>query len=642
MFNIFMGIKVITKKALILIAGVVVFLVGCASKSGYFSEASKLNVVPQVGTVPDRVRLPQGWSADTREKFWFTSQGSRIIPYNWFTWLEQPDNTELFRDSEHFEMLRYMPSNASQKNPSGLPIGFVAAHDSKTNEAWVGMTCAACHTTQIDYKGTKLLVEGAPTLANFVLFYERLVEALNNTNTDKAKFNRFALKVLGDEYSQSAAKELKIALSNVTQNTANRLAVNALPADYPADFTSYARLDAFGNIQNAGTAFALHDLANKNAPTGPVSYPFLWGTHQSDVVQWNASAPNTPVIGPLSRNIGEVIGVFGDLSIEKAPWWKRLLGIKMSYTSNVDIDGLGRLESMVKELRSPQWPASYFPAVDSIKAANGGILFADQCAQCHQVIAREDEGKNYVSNKTEVDKIGTDPTTAWNADRHCAQTLELEGTKKMILFGDKFGTESAAISIPVNGAVGIILKNPKVALEAGLRPLFKRSKATTDGGTNSSMTAEDELALDKQVATHDTPLEDYVDTNIETRTLIASADDPEGLIPDACGDPDAKLVYKGRPLNGIWATAPYLHNGSVPNLWELLLTGDDRTDRFWVGSREFDPVNVGYHTSKGLNEFRVTNNDGHIMKGNSNRGHEYGTTWTDEEKWAVIEYMKTL
>lgn len=631
----------ITNKTLILMVSTAVFLFGCTSKVGYFSEASTINVVPQVGYIPDRKKLPQGWSQDTREKFWFTSQGSRIVPYNWFIWLEQPNNTKLFRDAEHFEMLRYLPSPASKKNPAGLPIGFVAANDAKTNEAWVGMTCAACHTTQIDYKSEKLLVEGAPTLGNFVLFYERLVKSLNNTKIDNAKFNRFAVRVLGDRYNENTAAELRTALSEVAQGAANRLAVNALPADYPADFTSYARLDAFGNIQNAGTAFALHDLANRNAPTGPVSYPFLWGTHQSDVVQWNASAPNTPVIGPLSRNVGEVIGVFGDLSIDKAPWWKRLLGIKLSYSSNVDIEGLGRLEAMVKTLRSPQWPASYFPAIDSIKAGSGNVLFAAECAQCHQVIARADEGKKYKANQTAVDEIGTDPTTAWNADRRCAKTLELEGTKQLVVFGKKFEAESSAISIPVNGAVGIILKQPKIALEAGLRPLFEHSK-TARNQSSTSMTADDESTLDAQVSTHGTSLEDYVGKNLETRAQITSSDDLKSLGPNTCGDPDAKLVYKGRPLNGIWATAPYLHNGSVPNLWELLRKGENRTDRFWVGSREFDPVNVGYQTSQGLNEFHVKNKDGNIMKGNSNLGHEYGTNWTDEEKWAVIEYMKTL
>jgi hypothetical protein len=68
------------------------------------------------------------------------------------------------------------------------------------------------------------------------------------------------------------------------------------------------------------------------------------------------------------------------------------------------------------------------------------------------------------------------------------------------------------------------------------------------------------------------------------------------------------VAYKARPLNGIWATAPYLHNGSVPSLYELLLSArrdDDepaegepapefRPDEFVVGSQEFDPIKVGF------------------------------------------------
>src|SRR5690606_24698234 len=65
------------------------------------------------------------------------------------------------------------------------------------------------------------------------------------------------------------------------------------------------------------------------------------------------------------------------------------------------------------------------------------------------------------------------------------------------------------------------------------------------------------------------------------------------------------LSYKARSLNGIWATAPYLHNGSVPSLYDLLLPkkrpgdpeeGEYRPDEFMVGSREFDPVKVGFRT----------------------------------------------
>ena len=51
-------------------------------------------------------------------------------------------------------------------------------------------------------------------------------------------------------------------------------------------------------------------------------------------------------------------------------------------------------------------------------------------------------------------------------------------------------------------------------------------------------------------------------------------------------------------LNGVWAVAPYLHNGSVPNLWELMKLAKDRKSSFLVGSRIFDPKNVGYATDK--------------------------------------------
>ena len=614
----------------------------CSSDVDYHSEASTLKQINTVGEVPQRVSLPQGWDQETRDKFWFTSQGSRIIPYSWFTWLEQPNNSKLFRDSEHMEMLRYLPVGSSQENPSGLPIGFVAAHDKKTDEAWVGMTCAACHTNQLDYKGKKILIDGAPTLGNFVLFYERLVDALNETQMNDDKFERFAKNVMGDEYNDTGANTLRQTLSSVALAAADRMVVNDLPRDYPEDFTSYARLDAFGNIQNAGTAFALNDLSNKNAPTGPVSYPFLWGTHQSNVVQWNASAPNIPrVIAPLVRNVGEVVGVFGDLEIKKAPLWQRILGKKISYSSNVDIEGLGYLEAMVKTLKSPAWPIEHLPAVDAVKAAKGALLYQQTCSGCHTVIPRENEYDNYEAKKVLVKKIGTDPVTAENADRNCAKTLVLEGTKKDVYFGsDILGAESAAITIPVNGTLGVILNQPRKSIEAGLRPARTKVENTASV-TEPPFTQQHEAELDSEVDSHDSSAQDHVSEYMKSFNRLRSEGTDENG-EQSCGDPDAKLYYKARPLNGIWATAPYLHNGSVPNLWAMLQTGSERPDSFWVGSREFDPVNVGYDTSRGLNQFKVNDERGQIRPGNSNEGHEYGTNWSEEQKWEVIEYMKTL
>ena len=99
------------------------------------------------------------------------------------------------------------------------------------------------------------------------------------------------------------------------------------------------------------------------------------------------------------------------------------------------------------------------------------------------------------------------------------------------------------------------------------------------------------------------------------------------------------LVYRARPLDGIWATGPFLHNGSVPTLYHLLLPEKERPDSFHVGSREFDPVKVGPVTTEG----EGTSHFDTSLKGNSNRGHDYGTSrMTDEQRWQLVEYMKTL
>ncbi len=102
-------------------------------------------------------------------------------------------------------------------------------------------------------------------------------------------------------------------------------------------------------------------------------------------------------------------------------------------------------------------------------------------------------------------------------------------------------------------------------------------------------------------------------------------------------------VYPGRPLEGIWATAPYLHNGSVPTLYHLLLPAAKRPQTFVVGSQEFDPKSVGFvweagraKTTAGKPLFTLDT----TIKGNLNTGHEYGTNLPDDDRWALVEYLK--
>ena len=99
--------------------------------------------------------------------------------------------------------------------------------------------------------------------------------------------------------------------------------------------------------------------------------------------------------------------------------------------------------------------------------------------------------------------------------------------------------------------------------------------------------------------------------------------------------------YTAVPLDGIWLTGPYLHNGSVPSLADLLEPVDARPKMFWRGSDLFDAERVGF-VSAGEEAERVGTPLDVTKAGNSNAGHTYGTTLSADEKRALLEYLKTL
>lgn len=98
--------------------------------------------------------------------------------------------------------------------------------------------------------------------------------------------------------------------------------------------------------------------------------------------------------------------------------------------------------------------------------------------------------------------------------------------------------------------------------------------------------------------------------------------------------------YLNVPLDGCWMRAPYLHNGSVPTLSDLLKPAQSRPVVFYRGSDVYDPVNMGFRSSQSLGENLSLYDT--TVRGNSNAGHEYGTDLTESEKRDLIEFMKTL
>lgn len=542
--------------------------------SAYHEQAR--HGLPTDPAIEKIVYLDQGWSPADSLDFYSRTQGSRLVPYDWFLAIEQPDGEKLFRDNEHIRALGYLPQRAHDLNPDGLPVGFVKDADPEHGD-WVGLTCAACHTAEVHYNNVAIRVDGGPTLADIQQLLARLTAAIDRTLDDPSKFTRFAERV-----GASDRGKLRRELENAAKLRHEFDARNRTPHSY-----GRGRLDAFGHIVNQVLVVDLAVGAPNQArpPDAPVSYPFLWDTPHHDFVQWNAIARNkilgSDSLGGLARNVGEVLGVFGEVHVSPPGTATIFTG----YRSSIRIPDLIHLEGLVRKLQSPQWPEQ-FPPIDADKAAAGRQLFDQHCVRCHAHIDRANPEREVVAVKTPLRVVGTDPRMAVNFATRTGKTGRLEGRREYFVVGERFGPEARADAMIVHTIAGVILNSPwKQYRDASLRELRDR---------------------------------------------------------DQSDDPNSMLVYKARPLNGIWATAPYLHNGSVPNLYQLLQPSAARVKDFHVGSREFDPVRVGFATTPvaGSFRFRTTDDEGRPIPGNSNAGHDYGTALTEDQRWQLIEYLK--
>jgi hypothetical protein len=118
----------------------------------------------------------------------------------------------------------------------------------------------------------------------------------------------------------------------------------------------------------------------------------------------------------------------------------------------------------------------------------------------------------------------------------------------------------------------------------------------------------------------------------------ASRQEPDVKLESPCG-------YKARPLIGVWATPPFLHNGSVRTIFDLL--SDERPASFKFGSREYDPVHLGYvedSTASGVlldSSLSGNHNTGHWFTDDAARPGKIGPKLSDGEKYAILEYLKS-
>ena len=552
--------------------------------------------------------LEQGWDAQLREAFYYTPQGSRLMPYTWFLALEQVGSDKAFSDPDNLAGFGYlMPTTKnSGLNPDGLPVGFVKGEfDEPGLGHWIGLTCAACHTNDLTYDDRTIRIDGAPTLADFNSFLSALAAAVRATRLkitanepDAEKFTRFAARVLGHRPDADEEKQLARAFNAyaVTLEGETWMRTPPLPA-------GPARTDALGQIINALSVFDLHEPDNLRPTSAPVSYPFLWYTPRLEWVQWVPIANN-----PIARNGGEALGVFGRANLTG--------GADELFTSSALFSNLFALEQWVDNLRPPPWPADIFGPVDAELAERGAGLFRENCLGCHNMPPfRMSKPGKYIDPEKQFiritavnfTKVGTDPQYTLDLINRMTKTGPLK--------------DSLFARMPV--------RSPECGPDAP-----PQARAVVPGGeyfaaTVGAITKRGlaELGL--------TPAEKMAYADYRFCPMEAGDTGPKPYAPPA----DQATRLKAGPLLGIWATGPFLHNGSVPTVYELLSPPEERSRVFWVGNRELDTERLGYVSEEGPGLFRFDTS----LAGNRNIGHAFPKKGplTPEERMAVIEFLKS-
>ncbi|MBK8175795.1 MAG: hypothetical protein IPK66_11175 [Rhodospirillales bacterium] len=525
-----------------------------------------------------------GWTCRVRNEFYQRDQGSRIIPLRWVQALSQVDGQPFLADG--LARYGYLPNPSASTH--GLPVGFLAA--GQRGEEALSMTCAACHTRQIEVGPSVYRVDGGPAIVDFQSFLADLDRAVGEVLASEAAFGGFAERVLGASPGTDKTMTLHTAVSAWYERY-HTLMDRALPT------TSWgpSRLDAVAMIFNRVTGLDIGPEPSRLIPENihraeaPARYPFLWNSPRQDKTQWPGFADNGNGLLALSRNLGEVYGVFAEFEPTRNGG---LLKIDYLNNNSANFRGLERLEHLVWRLDAPKWP---WP-IDRALARRGESLFAQNCNECHAIRTGTFRSSLHRTWATPIKDVGTDSKEQDLLSRG-ATTGILAGAPKLSVPDARFGDEDTAIAILSATVTGAIAQHIVVPPQT---PQAARVAAARPEATQTEMFA--------------TPTEAAL----------------------------TKAAYESRVLKGVWAAAPYLHNGSVPTLAELLKPASERIATFRIGPA-YDLVNVGLAAEQTQFDYTLKTTGCEMRdSGNSRCGHEYGTHLSEEDKRALLEYLKQL
>jgi hypothetical protein len=539
-------------------------------------------------TAPAGAPYSNGWSDADRRAAYHLSTGGEILSLALLQSLERSKlpqegaDGQLVPFMQNLERYGFIPDPGSDENPFGLPVGWTVTRSLLDTTVVAGFNCTTCHVGELRVGGKTVRVDGAPNIMRINDLFKDMKTELEATIGDAPRMARLAANLIRNR-DANAAKLPADRSGTVIERMKEKM--DAVPL-------VRASLDYLRSMKTVSEMGAVENGAVENGygrvDAFGVARNLLFGGDPR-----NLRPQNAPVSFPHMWGLKNTAWLQWGANINSV--MERNIGQTLGVGARFDanfvttsrLDNLNVIEKRVYKLTPPEWREDTLGPVDRALADRGKPLYGKLCSNCHERPFAVSPTGLVTYQLFRLNEVGTSPVVATNFDR---TVITPKGERRLA---------AAAFE----------------AIEAIKQQYYK---------------------------THNISPE--VQADWEGRDMRPMPAAFRSTLADADKYPDSKggRVYPAKPLAGIWATAPYLNNGSVANMWDLLTRPENRPKTFTLGSREYDTKSLGYRSTPDapsagpLFVFDTT------KAGNSNAGHVYGMQLSDDDKWALIEYMKIL
>lgn len=591
-------------------------------------DAANGTVPPSAAAAPDLPADQQGLTGDEIQTLYHLDQGGELFPLAWLLALEDEGGRPFV---ETLDRHGFLPD---PNGPHGLPVGMTVSDEARqlTPITMVGMTCAACHVGEWHKDGAAVRIIGAPNLVDQKGFFTALAEAAKRSFAHPAQLLADMRAHLVDA---RMAEQLKIrhpeAYKVVT--TCTELEDVAAAGEFGVQFV--AHLD---NLRAT-------EVADVDAPPNHTVPATPEPVDRGDTSAFTADDDGDAELGdgcPLEDEAtrSEAVHQLIDHFVETL----RLLEGRVQY-----------LEKIVLLVHLPQ--TDFGPGrADDWDVARAQLFDAQWALPLTSPLSFPPTW-----NLDDVPWLHYDNNTNSIMQRNYGQAFGTGAPFELKTYGSTVDPRQLRLAEDLSRAItppewpADVFGPIDTALAAQGEPIFRATCATCHEGDGPGTAPGDkQYALDvvgtdpERLTTFGTPLDGKPFAEVFPPALDQFIDwsmDHDGIDQteaDALIGPKPEWrttnAYGTRALHGAWATAPYLHNGSVPTLDDLLRPAAERPASFPVGSRAYDVAKLGL-TIEGVDGWMFDT----TQKGNANTGHEgapFGTELSDDERRALLEYLK--